>query len=316
MLSHAIVLGPQRRDPIVREAIEDLVSDQNSPVAVITAGWEEREDEDEELREHVGRPVVNLKVWARVESIFEQDKELREAVRERHVTWRRVQEIYRLRLQGLLGSTKELLRRGDGDELFAAQEQDSWELVRGLDAQHMARVENLHADFAERIKPAERETVQKERRELEKQLADVSCLLVAGGHVGVLLHRMQLFDVCSLWGDRPTIAWSAGAMALSERVVLFHDEPPQGSSYAEVMESGFGLLPDFVALPHARHRLKTDDSVRVRMLSRRFQPAHCALLDYRSRFDCINGKWTAHANSSQLSQQGLVEEGIAEESTQ
>lgn len=310
MLSSAIVLGPQRRDPIVREAIEDLVSDQTSPVAVITAGWEEREDEDEELREHVKRPVINLKIWARVESLFKRDKELREAVRERHVLWRRVQEIYRLRLEGLMGSTKELLRRGDGDPLFAAGEQDSWELVRGLDAQHMARVAQIHAGFDERIKPAERETVQKERRELEKQLADVSCLLVAGGHVGVLLHRMQLFDLCSLWGDRPTIAWSAGAMALSERVVLFHDDPPQGSSYAEVMEAGFGLLPDFVALPHARHRLQTDDSVRVRMLSRRFQPACCALLDYRSRFDWINGKWTAHANSRQLSQAGLVEEVV------
>ncbi len=310
MLSSAIVLGPQRRDPIVREAIEDLVPGRNSSVAVITAGWEEREGEDEELREHVNRPLINLKIWARVESILEKDKELREAVRERHVTWRRVQEIYRLRLGGLLGSTKELLRRGDGDPLFAVEEQDSWELVRGLDAQHMARVALIHADFAERIKPAERETVQKERRELEKQLADVSCLLVAGGHVGVLLHRMQLFDVCSLWGDRPTIAWSAGAMALSERVVLFHDEPPQGSSYAEVMEAGFGELPDFVALPHARHRLQTDDSVRVRMLSRRFQPARCALLDYRSRFDLRNGEWTAQPNSRQLSQDGLVEEVV------
>ena len=169
MLSSAVVLGPQRRDPIVRQAIEDLVADPGSPVAVITAGWEEREDEDEELREHVNRPLVNLQLWSRVESLFEQDKELREAVRERHVTWRRVQEIYRLRLKGLLGSTRELLRRGDGDSLYAIEEQDSWELVRGLDAQHMARVAQIHAEFDDRIKPAERETVQKERREIERR---------------------------------------------------------------------------------------------------------------------------------------------------
>tara|TARA_R110002096_G_scaffold23300_31_gene74224 strand:+ start:3891 stop:4826 length:936 start_codon:yes stop_codon:yes gene_type:complete len=308
MLSSAIVLGPQRRDPIVREAIEDLVTDPGSPVAVITAGWEEREDEDEELREHVHRPLINLGLWARVERLFEQDPELREAVRERHRVWVKVQEIYRMRLAGLLRSTRELLRRGDGDPLFAAEEQDSWELVRGLDAQHMARVEALHADFNARIKPAERETVQRQRHEIEKQLAQVSCLLVAGGHVGVLLHRMQLFDVCSLWGDRPTIAWSAGAMALSERVVLFHDDASQGRSFAEVMEAGFGLLPGLVALPHARHRLKTDDSVRVRMLARRFQPARCALLDYRARFDWRNGQWTPYANARELTQGGLVEE--------
>lgn len=308
MLSSAIVLGPQRRTPIVREAIEDLVSDRKSPVAVITAGWEEREDEDEELREHVDRPLINLKLWARVESIFEQDEELREAVRERHVTWRRVQEIYRLRLAGLLDSSKELLRRGDTDPLFATQEQDSWELVRNLDAQHMARVAELHQEFEERIRPAERDSVQTERRAIEKELADVSCLLVAGGHVGVLLHRMQLFDICALWGDQPTIAWSAGAMALSDRVVLFHDEPPQGISYAEVMEAGFGLLPGFVALPHAKHRLQTDDSVRVRMLSRRFDPARCALLDYGARFDWDGKTWTPRSKARELSLSGLVEE--------
>ena len=308
MLSTAIVLGPQRRHPIVCEAIDDLVQDRQGPVAVVTAGWEEREDEDDELRSHVCRPVENLRLCARVERILQKDKEVREPIRERHVIWRRVQELYRLRLNGLMDSTRELLRRSGNDELALAEEQDSWELVRGLDMQHMARIEQIHAEFFARYRPLERTAVQKERREIEKQLAGVSCLLVAGGHVGVLHHRMQLFELCALWGDRPVIAWSAGAMALSERVVLFHDDPPQGSSFAEVMESGFALLPDFVALPHARHRLQTDDSVRVRMLSRRFAPAMCALLDYRARFDLRHGKWTAHKGAQQLGFDGLVEE--------
>jgi hypothetical protein len=308
MLSNAIVLGPQRRDPIVCEAIDDLVPDRKRPVAVITAGWEEREDEDDELREHVCRPVENLQLWARVERILAKDKELREAIRERHVTWRRLQELYRLRLHGLMDSTREMLRLSDSDDLVAAEEQDSWELVRGLDRQHMARIAQIHAEFFERFRPLERTAVQKERREIERVLQGVSCLMVAGGHVGVLLHRMQLFDLCAMWGDRPVIAWSAGAMALSERVVLFHDDPPQGSSFAEVMESGFSLLPDFVALPHAKHRLQTDDPVRVRMLSRRFAPAMCALLDYRARFDLRNGTWTPHSGSRQLDFEGLVTE--------
>ena len=189
MLSSAIVLGPQRRDPIVRTAIDDLVRDRSLPVAVVTAGWEEREDEDQELRQHVGRPVTNLQIWARVESIFKKDPELREAVRERHDTWRRVQELYRLRLNGLMDSTRELLRRGHADPLVAVEELDSWELVCGLDAQHMARVSTIHAEFNERVKPAERDTVQEQCRQIEKQLGDASCLLVAGGHVGGLLQN-------------------------------------------------------------------------------------------------------------------------------
>lgn len=308
MLSSAIVLGPQRRDPIVCDAINDLVSDRKQPVAVVTAGWEEREDEDEELRQHVGRPVENLRIWARVERLFEQDKELLTAMRERQATLRRVQDLYRLRLEGLMQATRELLRRGEDDPLVAAEEWDSWVLVRGLDDQHMARVVQIHAEFDERIKPDEREGVQREREAISKQLGQVACLLVAGGHIGVLLHRLQLVDLFGSWGDRSVIAWSAGAMALSDRIVLFHDDPPQGSSFAEVMESGLGLLPGFVALPHASQRLHTDDTVRVRMLSRRFSPAICGLLDHGARFDWQGGQWTPQKGARQLGEDGLIEE--------
>ncbi|HEB52728.1 MAG TPA: hypothetical protein ENI87_05690, partial [bacterium] len=107
MLSHAIVLGPQRHDPIVCQAVDDLVPSRKEPVAVVTAGWEERESEDQELREHVCRPVENLRIWQRVERIFERDKDLLDAMRERHATLRRVQELYRLRLDGLMAPVRE-----------------------------------------------------------------------------------------------------------------------------------------------------------------------------------------------------------------
>ncbi|MFK7739641.1 MAG: hypothetical protein AB8H80_04895 [Planctomycetota bacterium] len=308
MLSNAIVLGPQRREPIVCEALDDLVGDRKQSVAVVTAGWEERESETEELEEHVCRPTVNLDIWARVERIFREDTELLEAMRERQATWRRIQDLYRLRLEGLMDPTKELLQRAEreDDELAAAAENDAWELVRGLDQQHTSRVEELHQEFYQRVRPAERPAVVRERRAIEAQLQDVACLCIAGGHVSVLLHRLQLFDLMSLWGDRPVVAWSAGAMVLSQQVVLFHDAPPQGSSYAEVMEAGFGLLPGLVALPHAKHRLQAEDSVRVRLLSRRFTPALCAMLDYRTRIDWRGGKWLPHAGAMQLAEDGQV----------
>lgn len=311
MLTHAIVLGPQRRDPIVCEALDDLVGDRRQPVAVVTAGWEEREDETEELLEHVCRPLVNLGVWRRVERIFERDPELLDAMRQRHQTWRHVQDLYRLRLERLMESTRELLQKAidDDDELAAAEANDAFELVRGLDRQHMDRIAQVHHEFYERVRPAERAAVVRERRELEKALADVACLCVAGGHVGVLLHRMQLFDLMQLWGDRPVVAWSGGAMVLSERVVLFHDQPPQGSSYAEVMEAGFGLLPGIVALPHARHRLQSDDVIRVRLLAERFAPATCTLLDYRVRLDRRDGRWRPRDGVRTLDEAGVVRDG-------
>jgi hypothetical protein len=317
MLSRAILLGPQRRDPIVRQAVDDLLPDRRRPVAALTAGWEEREAEDQELRDHVARPVVNLEVWARVERIFERDAELLRAMRERHDSLRRLQELYRLRLAGLLEPLRELMRRaqngqngqnggGDAakahgsDPLLFAEQHDAMTMVQGLDAQHVARVAQIHHDFEQRYQPGHRDAVVGERKAIQKLLRDAGALLIAGGHIAVLLHRMRLFDVTGLYGDRPVVAWSAGAMALCERIVLFHDSPPQGSSDPEVMEAGLALVPDFVALPHAKHRLATADALRMRLLAQRFQPACCALLDKRSRFDWDGRSWRAHAGSRQL----------------
>jgi len=308
MLSAAILLGPQRHVPIVRPAVESLCGGDDRPLAVVTAGWEERENEDQELRDHVRRPVQNLEVWARVERIFERDRELLAAMRQRHDTLRKVQELYRLRLQGAMDAVMELFRRTGDDPWLHAERHDALVMLQGVDSQHVERVVQIHQEFEQRWRPGERAAVQRERRELKARLADCACLLVAGGHIAMLLHRLRLFDVFGLYGDRPVVAWSAGAMALCERIVLFHDAPPQGSSHAEVMEAGFGLVPDLVALPHAKKRLLADDERNVRVFARRFAPAACVLLDDGSRIDWNGSRWSAMPGTRRFSEEGLVEE--------
>jgi hypothetical protein len=308
MLSAAILLGPQRHVPIVARAVAALVGDDDRPLAVVTAGWEERENEDHELREHVQRPVLNLELWARVERIFERDRELLTAMRQRHDTLRKVQELYRLRLQGAMDATKDLFRRSGDDVWLAAERHDALVMLQGIDTQHVARVAQVHDEFEQRWRPADRAAVQRERRDLKHKLAEASCLLVAGGHIAVLLHRLRLFDVFGLHGDRPVIAWSAGAMALAERIVLFHDHPPQGSAHAEVMEAGFGLLPDIVPLPHAKHRLDAADPRHVQLFARRFAPALCVLLDDGCRIDWNGSRWSAGPGTRRFSEDDGVEE--------
>jgi peptidase E len=107
-------------------------------------------------------------------------------------------------------------------------------------------------------------------------------VLVAGGHVAVLLNRLRLFGFAELARGKPIIAWSAGAMALSDRVVLFHDRPPQGAAHAEILEGGLGLIPGVVALPHAHRRLALEDPERVREFAQRFAPARCLTLEHGS----------------------------------
>ena len=51
-------LGPQRRDPTLAAALQSLGLPAEARVATITAGWQEREDDDGELREHLGQRSV------------------------------------------------------------------------------------------------------------------------------------------------------------------------------------------------------------------------------------------------------------------
>lgn len=308
MLSSVILLGPQRHVPIVRPAVETLVPGSHAPLAVVTAGWEERELEDQELRDHVQRPVTNLEVWGRVERIFEADPQLLAAMRQRHDTLRSVQELYRLRLQGLMEGARELFRRTGDDALLAPERADALAMLQQLDQQHVQRVAAIHAEFEARFRPHERSAVQREKRALRELLAPASCLLIAGGHIAVLLHRLRLFDLLGLHGDRPVIAWSAGAMALCERIVLFHDSPPQGSSHAEVMEAGFGKVRGVVVFPHARRRLHVHDQRAMTVFARRFEPDMCVLLDDGSRIDWKGRRWTGTPGTRCLSAQGTVEE--------
>jgi len=81
------------------------------------------------------------------------------------------------------------------------------------------------------------------------------------------------------------IAWSADAMALTDRIVLFHDRAPQGPGHPEVYGSGLGVLRNIVPLPHARARLLLDDAPRMAVFARRFAPARCILLENGTRVD-------------------------------
>jgi hypothetical protein len=311
MLASAILLGPQRHVPIVRPAVEHLCGPKGGQLALVTAGWEERETEDAEFREHVLWPVINLRLWQRVEQIFERDPELFAAMRKRHETLRTVQELYRLRLTGLVEVARTLLRRTGDRALLDPERVGAVEMLRLLDRFHVERVQQIHEEFDARFLPAQRSEVVRHRRELQTILQDCACLCIAGGHVGLLLHRISLFDLLRLWGQRPVVAWSAGAMVLSERIVLFHDDQAQGSADAEVMEAGFGVLPGIVPLPHARQRLRLDDEINVQLFAQRFAPALCAVLDVGNRLDWDGKRWSAPAGTRCLRSTGKLVEVVS-----
>ncbi|GAB4141089.1 MAG: hypothetical protein Fur0037_07800 [Planctomycetota bacterium] len=305
MLPPAILLGPQRRRPRVREAVA-MVAEGNGAIACVTAGWEEREGETDELFQHLGRPAVDLAIWRRVEEILERDQELLAAMRGRHDALRTVQQLYRMRLSGLMDAARGLFRL---DGALAGPERDgAIAMLRQLDREHEERVASIHAEFDQRFRPAERDSVRRHRRKIERTLEQAACVCIAGGHVGALLHRMRLFGLHRSLERLPVVAWSAGAMVLCERIVLFHDDPPQGQADAEVMERGFGRVEGVVALPHARRRLRLDDALRVSLMARRFEPWRCVTLDEDCSVRWDGARWTPSGQARELGADGALSE--------
>lgn len=255
------VLGPQRRP---------TVGPVGAGAATVTAGWREREADDAELDGLLGGRTVNLRLHARWLDVLENDPELADAELNHRAVLEELQDLYALQVAHAERAAAEIRRSSSRPRTRNAALADGEQTVRLLDTQHLARVATARADFEAAWRPAERDTVARHRDQVRPMLADAPVLVLAGGHVGVLLHVLQLFDV------RPAadvLAWSAGAMALTDRVVLFTD------GRAEAYAAGLGVLPDTVLLPHARRRLPVDDPVRLGALARRFAPARCVVLD-------------------------------------
>ena len=279
-----MLFGPQRLRPVLRPELDRL--EIGEQVAAITAGWQEREGENGEMAEHIGRRVVDLALHARLEQVFAEDPELFEAHRARQDRLRQLQELYRYRLDFVLEPARHLMRRGGDPEVLDPEREAAIEAVRHLDRQHLERVATTHRRFEERWRPTERQAIIRQRLEIENLLHECSAVLIAGGHVAVLLNRMRLFGLLDLIRDLPIFAWSAGAMALGSRIVLFHDSPPQGAGNPEVLDEGLGLYRHTLPFPDARHRLRSDDPVRLSLLARRFTPDTCIPLDERQSVYC------------------------------
>ena len=244
-----VLLGPQRPKPTLLPVLRERGVE--GPLAVVTAGWEEREDEVERLEAHVGRPVVNLQLYRRAEEVFLDDWELAAAYRERRARLTELGEIFRARLVHAFAAAKEMLKREGTPDLVRPERDDAMAALRALDARHLARLEEVHLEFEDRWRPTERRALAAQRTGVEGLLDGCGSVAIAGGNVAVLSHRLRLFDFGSLLGKRPVFAWSAGAMAAGERIVLFHDNPPQGPGIPEVFGRGLGLYPGLLPLPHA-----------------------------------------------------------------
>ena len=305
-MSDRALLGPQYRMPNLRECLEGMAV--AGPLVVVTAGWQDREGEIEELRAHVGCPVTDLGLYVRAEHAYADDPPLAAAARERQERLQELQDHYRLRLHALMAAVEELAPAAEESPARRAARRAALGDVRRLDRHHLAATAREHTAFARRWQHAPRPSLAPHRAALGAAIAGAAAVLIAGGHVAVLLNRLRLFGLGPVLERKPLVAWSAGAMALSDRVVLFHDRPPQGAAHAEVLEPGLGLIAGIVALPHAAERLTLNEPARVQVFARRFAPARCLALEHGSLVRWHRGRLAATRDLKRLSRTGRVVE--------
>jgi hypothetical protein len=296
-----ILLGPQRR-PTLDSVVASLGLD--GPFATITAGWQEGEQDDGELRKRLGHRDVNLSLYRRWLDVLERDPQFAAADRRLRAVLEEMQDIYLLRLDYAMRAVYAVQRRNGDEEIRDGALADAIASVRELDAAHLYRVSEIRLEFYQARQPHNRPVIAEHRDEVSRLLGDAAALVLAGGHVGVLADVLHLFNVAAALRS-PVIAWSAGAMALTDRIVLFNDRAPQGPGHPEVYGSGLSLLRSLVLLPHARAKLLLDDAPRMAIFARRLAPARCILLETGTRID-TDSDGTCPPDARVLAEDGRV----------
>ena len=297
-----ILLGPQSPTPDVRQAVDSIPID--GPVMAITAGWRDSEAEIDDLEAELGRPVENLSLYERAEHVFGHEPELRALKRERQDKLLELQRLYRIRLAPTLTAARKLMREDSEPDLLRLEQRAAIKQLRALDRHHLGRIQAIHREFDVRRAELALPGATDVRDQIQQQLERAGLVLIAGGHVAVLLNRIRLFRLGDLLAVKNIIAWSAGAMALSDRIILFHHHAPQGRRDAELLDAGLGIVPRRVILPHAKTRLDWSNRNRMALFARRFAPARCCTLDSGSMIRLEDGELTEVSRSFVINRAG------------
>lgn len=279
----------------------------HGPFALVTAGWKEREGEVAELEGAIGGNAFNLELNRCYERVLDKDPELGRALRRRQDRLRELQELYRLQLANAMASARKLMATDRAPEIIDAARDHAIEAVRQLDRHHLSRVADMHRLFESEARPGESRALLGERSQLAQRVHDAQAVLIAGGHIAVLLNRLRLFDLAPALRQGVVIAWSAGAMAVCGRVVLFHDSPPQGPGNAEVLDRGLELASGVLPLPNASERLELGNATRVALLARRFAELVPVVLDPGARLDWDPPRWRACPGTRVLGTRGTLD---------
>ncbi|AXG15028.1 Type 1 glutamine amidotransferase-like domain-containing protein [Intrasporangium calvum] len=274
-----VLLGPQRFTTTVQTVLRSLPVD--GPVAMVNAGWEEREADDAELAGLLDHRGVNLRLYQRAVEVLASDRALRRVALEHRTAHAELRAFYGIRLQAAWDTVLAVRRRTSRPSTPGVAEgalRSALQALRDVDDWYAFEVGRIVAATAASDAVRSSAVLARHRGEVAETLAGASVVVLAGGHVGVLMDTVRLLEV-ALPAGTPVIAWSAGAMAVCDPVVLFHDFAPQGVTAPEVHDRGLGRLRGVIPLPHARRRLALDHHERMAVFAERFAGHRLVPLD-------------------------------------
>lgn len=284
-----LLLGPQR--PVVNlgpTMIQAGIGD--GPVAVISAAWQEAEGDIDDIRSHISNELYSLPIYHHADELFAADNALRENYRERQDLLIEQQNMYRLRLRQLTIAAREILRIEGNVSAISEERRHAISQLRALDRHHLRQINKIYERYEDKFDTERNSHLAQHVSAIENELERCETVLITGGNVVVLMNRLQLFGLGHLLSRKNIVGWSAGAMVLCDRIVLFHDRMPQGRRDPEVMCNGLGIVTSTVLLPDARNRVRQKELVRSSLFSRRFAPATCLTLDNESMLLIQDGK--------------------------
>ena len=193
---HTVLLGPQRFLTTAGTVVRSLAPE--GPVATVTAGWQDREPADDELNEVMDGRGLNLAPLPAAHRGHRRPTTTSPAQALAHRdAMDELAGIYSLRLQRALESVYVVARRPARHDIADSAFADAVRGVRDIDAWYLARRStSCTASSRPPRRPTRSEPIARNRAEVADLLGDAAVLAVAGGHVGILLRCLRLFDAC------------------------------------------------------------------------------------------------------------------------
>ena len=264
-MSTTILLGPQRFTTTVGSTVRALAL--TGPLAMVNAGWEERESDDAELAGHLDGRGVNLRLHHRMMDVLAKDEHFAAAALAFRDRMDELRAFYGIRLQAAIDAVHAVAHRTSMHSGGPSPRRPRWRPCATSTGWYAS---SSPSSLARPVLSRRRTRTAPSgwhQGEIGAILDECEAVVVAGGNVRTLLWTLRFFDVTirpradgrRLVGRGDGADWTRSSSSTTS--------PRRESRRPRCHDTGLGRLPGIIALPHAKRRLQLDDHERMSVLA-------------------------------------------------